>query len=325
MAFFNQQGAVTLAQTCDPTTIRQSFDTATCTVTAMNQTFDRADGEPAIDRVERSAHHRRDRRLAESDGRTARAGPEVLEGKLDALPAIAPGDTPAGGYLDLEALGVAPVAVGDEVLLNFNVPGFVFGGVTYNRIGVTSNGYAVLGGSAGGADIQFTPQTLPDPARPNGVLAPYWTDLDGSGTEGVRPAVLSDGVGRWIVLQWDVRLFGPVTPTSARAMQIWIGVNGVEDVSFGYAVSTLGRGTPSGFGLTVGAENPSGTGGAQITGPPVSSYVITTSPGADGESLSYTLTILGVKRGGQSVTTAMTANIVAGVTRVSTPFSVIKR
>ena len=44
-------------------------------------------------------------------------------------------------------------------------------------IGVTSNGYSVAGGTSGSDDIQFTPQNLPDPARPNNVLASYWTDL----------------------------------------------------------------------------------------------------------------------------------------------------
>ncbi len=57
--------------------------------------------------------------------------------------------------------------------------------------------------------------------------------------------------------------------------------------------------TPAGYGLTVGAENPSGTGGAEIGvaaagSPPTSSYRITTTPGAPGETFTYTLTILGV-------------------------------
>ena len=111
------------------------------------------------------------------------------------------------------------------------------------------------------SDVDFIPQDLPDPARPNGVLAPYWTDLDGTGAEGIRAGTLTDGVNTWIVLQWDVVLFGT---TSARAMQIWIGIDGVEDITYGYDVGTLGVGTPAGYGLTVGAENPSGTGGADI-------------------------------------------------------------
>ena len=41
-------------------------------------------------------------------------------------------------------------------------------------IGVVSNGYVVIGGGDG-ADIVFTPQTFPNPARPNNVLAPLWT------------------------------------------------------------------------------------------------------------------------------------------------------
>ena len=151
------------------------------------------------------------------NGKTASAGPELVEGELDATPAIAPGDTPAGGFLDLALFGIGPIPVGDESIVNFNVPGFVFGGVTYNQIGVTSNGYAVVGGGVA-SDVDFLPQTLPDPARPNGVLAPYWTDLDGTGAEGIRAGTLTDGVNTWIVIQWDVLLFGsPAGPGRCRS------------------------------------------------------------------------------------------------------------
>ena len=60
-----------------------------------------------------------------------------------------------------------------------------FGGKTYTRIGVDSNGYIDPGGSAGATTSTSQPQTLPDPAPPNNVLAPYWTDLDGTGAPGI--------------------------------------------------------------------------------------------------------------------------------------------
>jgi hypothetical protein len=59
----------------------------------------------------------------------------------------------------------------------------------------------VAGGITDAAQIQATPQTLPDAAPPNGVLAPYWTDLDGTGTPGVYAGSLTDGVNRWLVLE----------------------------------------------------------------------------------------------------------------------------
>ena len=43
---------------------------------------------------------------------------------------------------------------------------------------MTSDGYLVAGGGEA-ADVEFVPQDMPDPAAPNNVLAPFWTDLNG--------------------------------------------------------------------------------------------------------------------------------------------------
>ena len=72
------------------------------------------------------------------------------------------------------------------------------------------------------------------------------------------------------------------------------------------------------------------TGGADIGvaaagSPPTSSYRITTTPGAPGETFTYTLTILGVDKGSRSLTTSMTATTVAGTTTVSTGITVTKK
>jgi hypothetical protein len=260
-------------------------------------------------------------------GRTATAAAVVLEGQKDATPAItlaAPNSTPGGGYLPLELFGTPADVIGDEQALNYAVPPFVFGGRTFTSVGVVSNGYVVLGGTTGTADIDFVPQTLPNPSRPNGVLAPYWTDLDGTGREGVRVNVLGDGVNNWLVVQWNVGLFGDATAAGARNMQTWIGLNGVEDVSYEFDTNALTDFTAGG-GLTVGAENQSGTGGAQIVGAPLGSYVITTTPGAPGGSLSYSLNVRGTDRGTGVLTSRMLADTVAGTTITSTNITVTRR
>lgn len=321
VAFFNKQGDVSLAQTCDPTTIEVRATTL-CTVTATNLSF--GDATVQIDSAVSRGLTIVDADGASSDGRTATTGPVLLAGKKDAVPAIAPAaDTPAGGYLPLELFGIPATAIGDEQSLNFNVPPFVYGGKTYGRIGIVSNGYVVLNGTTGSSDIIFEPQTLPDPTRPNGVLAPFWTDLDGGGTPGIRVALLGDAVNTWLVVQWNVRVFGTALPGGARNMQLWIGIDGTEDVSYEYDTNTLGTlGSPE--GLTIGAENDSGTAGAQIVGPPTGSYRITTTPGEPGGSVSYDLTIRGDSKGARSLTSTMTANTVAGITRVTTAIEVIK-
>ena len=112
-------------------------------------------------------------------------------------------------------------------------------------------------------------------------------------------------------MQWEVHLFADATASGGRAFQAWIGDDpGVEDLSYAYDVSAL-QGAPSSFGLTpVGAENLSGTAGAQITGPPTGDLVVTTTPPQPGESLSYSMHITGVAPGEESLTTSMNSDLV---------------
>ena len=186
----------------------------------------------------------------------------------------------------------------------------------------------MLGGTNSSQDIDFIPQTLPDSAPPNGVLAPYWTDLngvdgDGNPAPGILAGSLTDGVNSWTVIEWRLFVWG--TPDT-RVMQVWIGNNGVEDVSFTFdPVTTIGQDTPPGYGLTVGAENPSGTGGGQIAGPPLEDYVITTTPGRPGESLTYSLQVRGTAKGTHTVRSAMTSDVVSGLTIVSSTVTVTRK
>jgi hypothetical protein len=322
VAFFNQQGAVSLSSACSPSTIKAGA-TTTCTVTATNQSFD-------VATVQASTSASASLKVVGATGATvsggrASAGPVSLAGKKDATPAISSTtSTPGGGFLDLGLFGITPTAVGDETIANYNVPGFVFAGRTYTKIGVTSDGYAVAGGGDQG-DVQFVAQTLPDPARPNGVLAPYWSDLDGGSSPGIRLGVLSGGGQRWLVVQWDVHVWGDTSAAGQRSFQLWLGLNGTEDISYEYAANAQGASVPATIGpLTVGAENGSGTGGAQITGAPSGSYAITSTPGAPGGSLTYTVTVRGADAKPGQVVTDMTASLVPGHTIVSTPVTVTR-
>lgn len=318
VAFYNRQGAVTLTQTCDPTTIAKG-ETASCTVTMQNNAVGPATVRGASWVSNGLKIVGAQGATIKDGGRSAYAAPATLAAPKDAIPAIAAGTTPGDGYLDLALFGIAPVAVGDEESVNYTVPGFVFGGVSYNQIGVTSNGYLIIGGSQDAGDVLFTPQNLPDPTRPNGVLAPYWTDLDGTGAPGLRVATLTDGVSTWLVVQWEVHLWGDTSAAGMRRMQVWIGVNGVQDISYGYHPSAM---APAADALTVGVENVTGTAGAQIEPPPTGSLVVTSTPGEPGGSASYTLTVQGVGQGSESVNTWSLSDQVAGYTRVGTRIQV---
>ncbi|WP_431912233.1 S8 family serine peptidase [Nonomuraea jabiensis] len=308
VAFFRQEGAVPVDQTCAPSAIPRNTGESTCTVTVRNNTFKDAD-VTALTTLDSRL------RLNSVTGAT-KIGSQIATTKATlaatqpARPAIAPGAGPAG-YLPLDAFGVTPIPIGDEQALNFTVPAFTFAGQTYTRLGVTSNGYSVAGGTAGSDDITFQPQTLPDPARPNNVLASYWTDLDGTGAPGVFATVLTDGVNRWVVVEWRVNVFGT---TDLKVFQQWIGVNGAEDISYAYDPANLPGAPPAAAGLTVGAENAEGTAGDQITGPPTEDLVVKSTPGVPGGTLTYSMKVKGVSTGAGKVTTATSTPQVRGIT-----------
>ena len=309
VAFFRQEGAVPIDQTCSPSTIAKNTGQSTCTVTVQNNTFEDTE-VTALTTLDSRL------RLTGATGAT-KVGTQIvttkamLAGKQPDRPVISPGQNPAGGWLSLADCGIAPIPVGNESAVNLNVPAFVFAGRTYTRIGVVSNGYAVAGGITDAAQIQATPQALPDAAPPNGVLAPYWTDLDGTGTPGVYAGSLTDGVNRWLVLEWHVNLAGT---TDTKVFQQWIGLGGAEDITYAYDPVNLPGDPGQAKGLTVGAENADGTGGSQISGPPTQDYRITSTPGAPGETFTYSFTVKGVSSGTGTVTTATSTPQVKGVT-----------
>ncbi|GAA1525418.1 S8 family serine peptidase [Kribbella lupini] len=305
VAFFRQEGVVPVDQTCTPSTIARNTGASTCTVTVQNNSLQTTS-------VTAASTLSSQLRLNSVTGATQVGGQlatktATLAGRQPDRPVIAPGEL--FGYLPLDAFGVAPTPIGDEQALNFNVPAFQYAGQTYNRIGVTSNGYSVAGGTSTSDDVQFAPQSLPDPARPNNVLASYWTDLDGTAAPGVYATTLTDGVATWIVLEWRVNLFGTST---LKVFQQWIGVNGAEDITYAYN-GALGD-PPAGYGLTVGAENLEGTAGSQIAGPPTGDYRITSTPGAPGGSMTYSMNVKGVQKGTGSVTTGTSTPLVKGLT-----------
>jgi hypothetical protein len=90
------------------------------------------------------------------------------------------------------------------------------------------------------------------------VLAPFWTDLNPASGGAIRIGVLTDGVNSWIVIDFaGVVNFSDRQPNS---FEVWIGINGVEDVSFVYGAMSNGEGGA----YTIGAENRFGNNGGVI-------------------------------------------------------------
>jgi len=163
------------------------------------------------------------------------------------------------GYLGLSGFGSSlDVGATDEPIANFTVPTFEYAGVSYDTIGVVSNGYVVVGGGTG-ADVDYVNSDLPDATIPNNVLAPFWTDLNPDFGGTVYIETLTDGFDSWTVVEWQaVSNFGDGELNTA---QVWIGwdtdFDPSQDISFTYASVSDGDG---GF-LTVGAENEFGNSG----------------------------------------------------------------
>jgi subtilisin family serine protease len=250
--------AVALEQNCTPATLAPREATA-CTIRIENTAFEDA-------QVELNNQLPKNLRLVDGTivGATRQgqgiAFSGTIAGAEPPIVSIATGSTPAG-YVPLSAFGVAPIGgIGDESIVNFTVPAFSFAGKTYSRIGVVSNGYLVLGGGSGG-DVEFVNQSLPDPAAPNNVLAPFWTDLNPGAEGAVRVGILSGGGDQWLVVDWEgVPEYSSNSKTAS--FQVWIGLQGdaspVEDITFAYGTI---EGNGDGGLLTVGAENAFGNRG----------------------------------------------------------------
>ncbi|MCP4601851.1 MAG: S8 family serine peptidase [Proteobacteria bacterium] len=310
-----RQPAVTLENTCDPATFPRR-ETTNCTITISNNSF----SEATVDLYDWLPNKLRLVRGSVVGGDSYGWMPLVtyngtLQGAEPPTVTVVDGTgtTPAG-YLPLSIFGIAPIdGVGDETIVNFAVPPFVYAGQTYEMIGMVSNGYAVVGGGDG-ADVSFENQTLPEPAQPNNVLAPFWTDLNPEFGGEMRAGTLTDGVTTWMILDWEaVQNYGDGEPNS---FQIWIAVDtDVEDISFAYGDVSDGD---NGF-LTVGAENSYGNSGQNWyingAGTPVaagSEVRVESVPGEPGETHVIEFTAMGRRLGGWKNCAYMTGDLFAG-------------
>lgn len=303
VTFVRGQAQVTIAKQCEPLNVAVK-GTSTCSITMQNTAF----ADTSVSMVDKLPEQMELVRSSLSGGQLATGSTVTFNGVLEAaappevsVSLVDVAGTPAGGYLPLSLFDVEPIGgTGDETIHNFSVPPFIYGGEVYNRVGIVSDGYIVVGGGTG-ADVQFVNTNLPDSSLPNNVLAPFWTDLNPAFGGAMRVAVLTDGVNSWIVVDWDgVVNFSDGQPNQ---FEVWIGIDGVEDVSFVYGVTSNGEAGA----YTVGAENRFGNSGGVIffngAGTPPSAFGatqavdVTSAAGVPGAAHVVSFTLKAVKKG----------------------------
>jgi hypothetical protein len=327
VAFVHAQAGVRLTQSCAPAQIRERSGVSTCTVEAANNSFD-------DQTVDLDTFLSRNLRIAGANGaevlnnRHAQLHDVALDGMSPGVPSVENGTTPVagGGFLDLATLGVAPLVMGDEDIRGFTSSPFRYNGQTWTSFAVTSNGYVVVGGSSVLDNVCCELPDGPDPARPNNMIAPLWTDLEGTDAPGIRVTALSGGPANarstWIVIQWNLEVFDS---EQAEVFQVWLGLSNdatpAQDISFAYAT---GSPTDPQQDFLVGAENIFGEGEMDDVLPTQPQRVTSTDLTA-GDTVSYTVAVTGNQPGGGEVRTEMTASRMAGTAIARSPIAVVAR
>ena len=134
-------------------------------------------------------------------------------------------DTPfGGGYLDLKSIGALPIAglAGDTISWSFTGLGTgqqYFGETISAGPTFTDDGYFYMGPRTVWWD--WIPQEFPDPAEPNGIVAPWLYDMEivyEAGVKGVSAAAWGSGA-LWAIqfddtIEWDY-------PDAVMDYQVW--------------------------------------------------------------------------------------------------------
>ena len=326
VAFVKKQGAVTLTHTCDPTTFAARSGVAHCSATVANFASTAADVSLTVTNFDMrkgldfSHVSAPARSIHRSNGVkwTGTLGPAIPP-QVNSITDIT-GGGPAGGYLPLSLFGIAPTAgVGDETITNFNVPAFYYGGEQYTRIGVVSNGYVVIGGGTS-ADVNYLPQSFPDSARPNNVVAPFWTDLNPESGGAVRVATLTDGVDSWLIVDFDA--LPNFSNATTHTGQLWFRLDGgagssSEQVTISYGAANAAAGDP-GSAMNWGAENRVGTSGVNIASAPANGteWAVNLSGPTAGGTQTITYDASSRKAGTYRTIAEMTSDVTPGTTQV---------
>jgi uncharacterized repeat protein (TIGR01451 family) len=174
--------------------------------------------------------------------------------------------TGAPSYYELSAPGHGgqnicqayfPQCDDNAITLGGSMLAFRYLGVDYTTITLDSNGFVIPGSAGTTADNQN--QDLPDTAAPNGVIAPFWDDLDLNGSDPVDMGggdwyygVVQEAANLYLVVEWH-NAQKKHDASRSYSFQVWIQQH-TEHITFAYDHLT---GTTS--SATIGFENSNGT------------------------------------------------------------------
>ena len=317
VAAHRTEGDVDLKNSCAPASVMPK-EVTTCTVTAQNLSSESAPAKvtttvpsPLVQNFVSPPAHATSTGASWSGTLTPRVAPNV--------DSVNPGASPGEGYLPLSAFGIAPATgVGDETVTNFNTAAFKFGNETYTSVGVDSNGYVIIGGGTSEDNECCNLTPFPNAARPNNVIAPFWTDLNPSTGGEVRVGSLTDGVNSFVVIDYsEVVAFGT---TTANTFEVWIQVGATEGQWISYG--TLGG--PNAQPLEAGVENRTGSSGVNITPASDSEFVVKMAPATPGGSVSFRYQVSSPKVGTYGVVASLTTPVVKGTTTKKATITVAK-
>jgi subtilisin family serine protease len=187
-------------------------------------------------------------------------------------------------------------------------------GQTYSTAYVSSNGFLALGSNSGAAEFENWP--IPAPFAPNGIVAPFWDDLDPSSGGAVYAAVTGAAPNRTLHVEWFQVPHFNFGPSGTVTFELSLSENG--DVRFQYLDTDFADARwNNGVSATAGLERADGNVGKQVSHeqplltsgravscsygaapppppPPVPTITTTTLPGGTvGQAYSQTLAATG--------------------------------
>lgn len=153
-------------------------------------------------------------------------------------------------------------SLGDDAQTNVVLPfAFTYYGTTFTNAQISSNGFLRLGN---GAATAYTNATIPTAGDPDGIIAPWWDDLDPTLGGSIWSQTVGSAPNRQFVVTWD-GIYLYLGGTSGLSFQIVLD-EASRAVTFQYADVTGGVNSgDAGASATVGLESVEGIYGTQFS------------------------------------------------------------